>query len=62
MAAILTDKFRVVLAEKFKDAIALKEIPGISGVSALPASSLAEVWCFLQKQLVGQILTVLQPT
>ena len=49
MAAILTDKFRVVLAEKFKDAIALKEIPGISGVSALPASSLAEVWLFFAK-------------
>ena len=26
MAAILTDKFRVVFAEKFKDAIALKEL------------------------------------
>ena len=49
MAAILTDKFRVVFAEKFKDAIALKEIPGISGVSALPASSLAEVWLFFAK-------------
>ena len=49
MAAILTDKFRVVFAEKFKDAIALKEIPGISGVSALPASALAEVWLFFAK-------------
>ena len=49
MAAILTDKFRVVFAEKFKDAIALKEIPGITGVSALPASALAEVWLFFAK-------------
>ena len=55
MAAILTDKFRVVLAEKFKDAIALKEIPGIvdangnPAISALPASSLAEVWLFFAK-------------
>ena len=49
MAAILTDKFRVVFAEKFKDAIALKEIPGISNVSALPASALAEVWLFFAK-------------
>ena len=31
MAAILTDKFRVVLAEKFKDAMALKEIHWYSG-------------------------------
>ena len=49
MAAILTDKFRVVFAEKFKDAIALKEIPGISNVSALPSSALAEVWLFFAK-------------
>ena len=49
MAAILTDKFRVVFAEKFKDAIALKEIPGISNVSALPTSALAEVWLFFAK-------------
>ena len=55
MAAILTDKFRVVFAEKFKDAIALKEIPGIADsngtplVPALPASALAEVWLFFAK-------------
>ena len=49
MAAILTDKFRVVFAEKFKDAIALKEIPGIGDVTALPASALAEVWLFFAK-------------
>ena len=55
MAAILTDKFRVVFAEKFKDAIALKEIPGIADsngtplVPALPASALAELWLFFAK-------------
>jgi len=55
MAAILTDKFRVVFAEKFKDAIALKEIPGIADangnplIAALPASALAEVWLFFAK-------------
>ena len=55
MAAILTDRFRVVLAENFRQRVALGEDPQFVDGNGNRTVSPVGLYLFLQKQMVGPI-------